>query len=120
MGQPSRCQRGTPPSTTWITSRTPKRFSRLAADGRALPRGADRRDRPSRVDLLRQFVDVVVGAVDRSGDVARVPLRLLADVEQLHPVAAAVPALVELGTVSRSTRSTGCFSSRHEVIPPAR
>src|SRR5215208_2845686 len=50
---------------------------------------ADRGHGVPRVDLVGQLVDVVVGGVDRSGDVAAVPLRPLADVEELEPVRAA-------------------------------
>src|SRR4051794_10308674 len=46
---------------------------------------------PLRVELARDIVDVVVGQVDRSGDVDFVPLALLAHVEDLD----VVPALVQ-------------------------
>src|SRR5215210_4905358 len=65
-------------------------------DGRPLPRRADDGDRPAAVEPVRQLVDVVVGGVDGAWDVPPVPLRALADVEQLRAVRTAVPAAVEL------------------------
>ena len=54
------------------------------ADRRALAGRADHRDRPQRVELVRQRVDVVVGREDRAGDVAGLPLVALAHVEDLQ------------------------------------
>ena len=56
----------------------------------ALAGAADDGDRPLRVDAVGHAVDVVVGHVDRAGDVARVPLVPLAHVEDLQLVAALV------------------------------
>src|SRR5215207_10228144 len=57
---------------------------------------ADHGHRLPGLETGRRLVDVVVGRVDRARDVAGVPLGALAHVEQLEPVRAAVPALVEL------------------------
>ena len=67
-----------------------------------------------------QRADVVVRHDDGAGDVAGVPLVLLAHVEELKPRSPS-PALVQLGhrRGARST-STGSRSSRQLVIPPAR
>src|SRR5215208_244708 len=63
-------------------------------DRGALPGRAHDRDGPLRVDALGDPVDVVVGHVDGAGDVARVPLRPLPDVQDLER--SGLPALVDL------------------------
>src|SRR5215208_6427504 len=61
--------------------------------GGALAGRAERGDRPLGVQLLGQLPKVVVGAVDRPGDVPLVPLVPLAHVQQLDAVAIALPAV---------------------------
>src|SRR5204862_3449061 len=56
-------------------------------DRGARARVAHDSDRAALVDAVRDVVDVVVGRVDRARDVALVPLRELAHVEELHPFA---------------------------------
>src|SRR5262245_10551546 len=72
-------------------------LEQAGGDGRALPRGADRRDRAVGVELLRQLADVVVWDVDRARDVPRIPLGAVAHVEHLDLVRSAVEAIVQLG-----------------------
>ena len=82
-GKPLRSHSGTPPSTTWSTSATPCALQQARGDRGALARGADDRDRPLAVERRRGLAQVVVGREGRAGDVARVPLVALADVEDL-------------------------------------
>ena len=58
--------------------------------GAALPRGADHGHRPARIDPLGDPGHVVVGHVDRAGNVPLVPLLALAHVEHLQLLAARV------------------------------
>ena len=105
----------TPPSTTWIGSsrraaeqaratavRWPE--AQMTATGR-VPSS------PSGSSWMSWY-----GRVDRAGDVACVPLGVLAHVEDLH----AVRALVQLLDVEALDRATGSRSSRQLVMPPAR
>ena len=100
-----------------MTSRAPWRRSRLAAGAERWPELQITATGRSGSMLVGHAVDVVVGHVDRAGDVAGVPLVPLAHVEDLQLVARARAAPA---TVMRSIRSTGRRSSRQLVMPPAR
>ena len=120
-GQPSRSQRGTPAVHHVDHVARAEPLQQARGDRGALPRRADHRHRPLGVELVRQLVDVVVGGVDRAGDVAARPTptargrRAAAARSSRRSSARAAPP-----RSAARTRSTGRFSSRHEVMPPAR
>ena len=71
---PRRPHFGTPPSTTWMTSRAPARWTRLAAVAARWPEAQTTAIGRSRVEPVGHAVDVVPRRERRARDVAGVPL----------------------------------------------
>ena len=119
-GQPLRSHSGTPPSTTWMTSVRAVALQQARGDRGALAGAAHDRDGPRGVDAVRHAVDVVVGHVDRAGDVAGRPTR--------SARARRAPAGGRRPPSARAARARSCAprvatgrrSSRQDVMPPAR
>ena len=85
-------------------------------DGGTLTRRADDGDRADGVDPVGDRDDVVVGRVDRTGDVAGVPLVPLAHVEHLE-IAAAFVKHLDVDALELAHRECGPDASC--AIPPA-